>query len=433
MCSIGYLEYTRPYQLFINGQPLAVVSDEEAVTEALNEAIDQLTQTFPGKTPPRFEGEFNVSKEGVPYKTQVTDKTDLSNILMEYLDWTIPAWSISVEDALIAYVKTKTEAESVLDAVKAHYYPDGSSQVEVLDADFEESVHLAEIEAKPNHLKTVAEATQLLVAGQEEAVEYTVEEGDSLWSIATDHGVSVDELQAMNPDVNTTTLAIGQVLSLNETSPLVNVKLTLTTIVEEKIPYSTVYENDSTVWKGQSKTVNEGAEGSKEVTYQISQINGKELERTVVAEAVVADATNKVVKTGTKVMTVSRGGGGSGQLAWPFRGRITSPYGMRGRSMHTGLDIDGSTGDPILAAEAGTVIAVGTNGSYGKCIQIDHGDGLVTLYGHLSDYDVSVGDQVSRSQLIGRMGSTGRSTGSHLHLEVRINGSHKNPLNYLSN
>jgi murein DD-endopeptidase MepM/ murein hydrolase activator NlpD len=428
---IFYLEYTRPYQLFVNGQPLAVVSDEETVTEALNDAIGQLTQAFPGKTIPRFEGEFTLSKDDVPYKQETTDKADLSEILMEYLDWTIPAWSIKVEEDLIACVKTKAEAESVLESVKKHYYPNDSTAVEVLDVDFEESVLLAEIEAKPNQLVTVSEATQLLVAGDEKITEYTVQEGDSFWSIAENHGMTVEDLEKMNPDVSTAALAIGQVVVLNETDPLINVKLTLTTVVEEKIPFSTVYEKDSTVWQGQSKTVNEGAEGAKEVTYQISQINGRELERTVVAEAVTVAATDKVVKTGTKVMTVSRGGGGSGQLAWPFRGRITSPYGMRGRSMHTGLDIDGSTGDPILAAEAGTVISAGTNGSYGKCILIDHGDGLVTLYGHLSDYDVSTGDTVSRGQLIGRMGSTGRSTGSHLHLEVRVNGSHKNPLSYL--
>jgi murein DD-endopeptidase MepM/ murein hydrolase activator NlpD len=428
---ICYLEYTRPYQLFINGQPLAVVTDEEIVTDALNEAIDQLAQTFPGKTTPRFEGEFSFSREGVPYKSPTTEKTELSKILTEYLDWTIPAWSIKVEDELIACVKTEEEAKLVLDEVKKYYYPNDASEVEVLNADFEESVQLAAIEVNPSQLKTVSDATQLLVVGEEKVSDYTVQEGDSLWSIAENHGISVEELQEMNPGANET-LAVGEVLVLNELDPLVNVKMTLTTIVEEKIPFSTVYEKDDTVWKGQSKTVNEGAEGAKEVTYQISQVNGKELDRTVVAEAVTASATDKVIKTGTKVMTVSRGGGGSGQLAWPFRGRITSPYGMRGRSMHSGLDIDGSTGDPILAAEAGTVISAATNGSYGKCILIDHGDGLVTLYGHLSDYDVSAGDTVTRGQLIGKMGSTGRSTGSHLHLEVRVNGSHKNPLSYLS-
>jgi murein DD-endopeptidase MepM/ murein hydrolase activator NlpD len=119
------------------------------------------------------------------------------------------------------------------------------------------------------------------------------------------------------------------------------------------------------------------------------------------------------------------------KLQWPTSGRrITQYYRWR----HSGLDIDGDYSSPIYAAEAGMVVkakASGYNGGYGKMVIIDHGNGLQTLYGHLNQLFVSLGDSVSRGQTIGMMGTTGRSTGTHLHFEVRVNGARLNPLSYI--
>jgi murein DD-endopeptidase MepM/ murein hydrolase activator NlpD len=98
---------------------------------------------------------------------------------------------------------------------------------------------------------------------------------------------------------------------------------------------------------------------------------------------------------------------------------------------HTGIDIDGDTGDPVYAAAGGTVTFAGYTGGYGKCILIRHSNGLTTRYAHCSSISVSSGEKVSGGENIGRVGSTGRSTGSHLHFEVISGGSTRNPLNYL--
>lgn len=122
----------------------------------------------------------------------------------------------------------------------------------------------------------------------------------------------------------------------------------------------------------------------------------------------------------------------SGNL--PTNGRITSPFGMRMHpilhvyKMHTGVDISAPSGTPIVAAGAGVVICASWRGGYGNCVMIDHGNNRVTLYGHMSSIGVREGQTVSSRQFIGNVGSTGQSTGPHLHFELRINGSPVNPV-----
>jgi len=128
---------------------------------------------------------------------------------------------------------------------------------------------------------------------------------------------------------------------------------------------------------------------------------------------------------------------GNGSLIWPVSGPITSGYGMRWHpiygtySMHTGIDIGAPHGAAVKAADGGTVIYAGWMGGYGNTLIVDHGGGVSTLYAHLSGFAVSSGTTVSQGQVIAYVGSTGNSTGPHLHFEVRINGNHTNPLAYL--
>jgi murein DD-endopeptidase MepM/ murein hydrolase activator NlpD len=131
----------------------------------------------------------------------------------------------------------------------------------------------------------------------------------------------------------------------------------------------------------------------------------------------------------------------TGVFMWPIRGRINSSFGYRFHPIHhrtifhTGLDIGGPNHGSIHAADGGVVIWAGWKGGYGKAIMVNHGNrggrNLVTLYGHLSSIMVSNGQAVNKGQVIGLEGSTGYSTGPHLHFEVRVNGAPTNPLNYL--
>lgn len=133
----------------------------------------------------------------------------------------------------------------------------------------------------------------------------------------------------------------------------------------------------------------------------------------------------------------SQDGEAPGILAWPIIGRVSSPFGYRihpilgVRKLHTGIDINGSTGTPISAAADGTVILSQTYGGYGRAVVIDHGGGMATLYAHQSSIAVSVGEVVTRGEVIGYVGCTGSCTGPHLHFEVRLNGVPVDPMQYL--
>lgn len=163
-------------------------------------------------------------------------------------------------------------------------------------------------------------------------------------------------------------------------------------------------------------------------------------------EKAAAEAAKK--KSTSSTSSSSRSSGSSsgtvrsgGRFGWPCpsSSRITSPYGYRihpiygTKKFHSGIDIGASSGSAIVAAESGTVIlaSTGYNGGYGNYIILSHGNGYTTRYAHCSSLKVKVGDTVSRGQTIATVGSTGASTGPHLHFEVRINGETQNPVNYL--
>ncbi|MPZ74184.1 MAG: peptidoglycan DD-metalloendopeptidase family protein, partial [Nitriliruptorales bacterium] len=123
-------------------------------------------------------------------------------------------------------------------------------------------------------------------------------------------------------------------------------------------------------------------------------------------------------------------------LQWPANGPKTSGYGWRTHPIfgtsrfHAGIDIGAGYGAAIVAADSGVVVSADSRGGYGNTVVIDHGGGMATLYAHQSSMSVSAGQSVSRGQVIGAVGSTGYSTGPHLHFEVRVNGATRDPMNY---
>jgi murein DD-endopeptidase MepM/ murein hydrolase activator NlpD len=153
--------------------------------------------------------------------------------------------------------------------------------------------------------------------------------------------------------------------------------------------------------------------------------DAQEIDALQAASAALTDRIRAAQGQSTSTTASSAG------LVWPVSGPVTSPFGWRWGRMHEGIDIGVSYGTPIHAAASGTVIYCGWESGYGNLTVLDHGGNLATAYGHQSSIAVSCGQHVDQGDVIGYVGSTGHSTGPHLHFEVRVNGSPVDPMGYL--
>ena len=203
---------------------------------------------------------------------------------------------------------------------------------------------------------------------------------------------------------------------------------------QEKIPYVTYYTRNDELRAGQKKVIRKGVNGVKDVQYQLIVENGELISKTQVNETITKSAVTARIQIGSGV---SGGLGSNLGLIFPVDGYITSPYGDRkdpftgNPSNHNGLDIGAPKGTPIYAASGGKVIQAGDRkNGFGLCVKIEHSSGFQTLYGHCSELLVEEGQYVSAGELIARVGSTGRSTGNHLHFSIIIDGKWVDPTLY---
>ena len=208
---------------------------------------------------------------------------------------------------------------------------------------------------------------------------------------------------------------------------------------EEELPFGTETTQSHEYTKGTTKTLQEGQNGLRRVTMQnVYDTNGVLLEQTILSTETIREPVNKKVVVGTKKVTKNGAAayiGGSGQFIWPVPGyrNCSRWYG----SGHKGVDICASAGTPIYASAGGTVTKAGYNKAgagtgYGYSVIISHSGGYTTVYAHCLSLAVSAGQTVRQGQLIGYVGSTGRSSGNHCHFEIRRNGSYIAPQSVFS-
>ncbi len=263
---------------------------------------------------------------------------------------------------------------------------------------------------------------QLVYSDEPTDIYYEASSGELLSDIALKNGISVDDLMAMNPGVGT--VVTGDVrLLVAEGEPLFNIRTVRRIERTEEIPFETIVTRDDRYPNTFVFPITTGQSGERTIVTEIEYENGEEISRRVVSDEVTLPAVNSEIIVGGR-LTGGGSGTGDGVLGWP-----TGPgWGIsRGYSynesgyLHGGVDIWGSRGTPIYAADDGVVITSGwTDTGYGYYVIIDHGNGMMTLYGHNSTNLVSVGDYVGQGDMIALMGSTGNSTGDHLHFEVRL-------------
>lgn len=368
-------------------------------------------------------------------KEKFASNTVSSEVLEKSITPYIDGYGLQIGEKMAVVVSTEQDLDTVLDKYQEHFTKPSDKNV-VNSAEFVESFSKVAAKTSPSEVKTVDQALEILIKGDVAEREYKVEPNDSLWLIARKSKMMTEEVIAANPGfTEDTVIQPGQVIKLVKAQPYLTVLSKGTKVVEEVIPFDVVTKVDTNLGYGKSKVQQAGKDGAKVVTYNYVEENGSTVEKQVVKEDVIEQPVKQIVAKGPNRAPVyvgtSRGSGSVSGLIWPISGRVTSYYGYRSGGFHTGIDIDGVTGQPYAAAAAGTVVSAGWDGGYGYCIVIDHGNGVATRYAHSSKLNVKVGQKVNQGETIGLVGSTGRSTGSHLHFEVIINGSTTNPLTYL--
>ncbi|MGQ5711764.1 LysM peptidoglycan-binding domain-containing M23 family metallopeptidase [Desulforudis sp. DRI-14] len=406
---------TKVWAVQVNGEPVAVVAEKQA----FDQALASLKENFGGELP---EERIRIVNTFTCNTARLVSASQLEDELAGALGLRTRACGVRIDGELKLVFADRQTAESFLKQYKAKYPSDPGCDVRFL-----QKVQLVEVDAANKDIVSIEEAFALAQKLQRQNKVYKVKEGDTLWDIAIASGLTVNELVSANPGLaEDQVLALGQELNVGKTQPLLTV--VSTGEVKEIVPvaFPVKVRQDKSLALGSRKVVKPGKEGKKEIVYAVTRYNGKVVKRQQIASAIVQQPVSQEEVRGTRLMVASRGGG---HLAWPVSGggSISQYFGRR----HTGLDIAADTGTPVVASEDGQVVDAGWGGGYGRMVVVNHGGGVVTRYAHLSRIAVSAGEQVSRGQVIGYLGSSGNATGPHLHFEIIHEGRFVNPLNYL--
>ncbi len=418
MCSVGY-------EGFIDNRSIGVTRTKEAMEEikqSLNEEIILLGGTEEGQIG-KIAYRFKIVSED-----NYTPDEQIRKNMVFHSDAMLNGCGIYVDGVCRVILKSEGDAKVVLERIKNQYNAEGMEcGSEILN-----KIELKSEETTYSESYDVDEAIKALNDVTESTRDYVVKSGDSLWGIAHEHDMNLYAFLDMNPQVGDV-IKVGDVLNVPAPKPVVDVKTVIRgAVIEEAIEAELVEVPDASLYIGQSRITDYGTDGWHKITADITRINGVEdaTMRVVIKDEILSQPIPGKISIGT---TPVPRGVGSGKFRWPVSGfTISSRFGPRWGGVHTGLDMALATGNPVHACDEGVVVFAGWNkGGYGNLIKVDHKNGYQTWYAHLSKIYVRNGEVVAKGETIGAVGNTGFSTGPHLHLEIRVNGVAKNPINYL--
>ena len=273
----------------------------------------------------------------------------------------------------------------------------------------------------------------------------TVRIGDTIESISNDNKISIQEFLISNPQYTSkeNLIAQGSQIKIASINPKIQAVVEKHEVFDKDVAYNVIETYDENANQGKITVIQEGENGIERIEQNTKVVNGEISYISPVGKTVIKTAVPKIVSIGTKYIPNV---GSLASWGWPTNSNysISSYYGYRSAiyglynstNWHSGIDIAGTGyGSPIYAANNGVIINLGDGGTYGNYIQIDHNNGYYTLYAHMSGFaNVSLGETVTRGQIIGFVGMTGAATGPHLHYEIRVNCPYYsctvNPLNY---
>ena len=371
------------------------------------------------------------------------DKYDTED---EYTAWLTvdPERELNVLTAVIRRteeLETDDEAEGAglgafFEEVFAQAEPAAAQNFEDLDyglveLEFADTVEVAEAYLMEEELTPLEEAVEQVMNEQAKEEIYEVQPGDTLSEIALEHSLPMEDLIAINPSLEdeNSTIRAGEDLIITVPEPELSIIHRELVYEEENYNAPVEYVDVDEWYTNQEETVQEPSEGHRKVAAVKTYRNDQEVSEEIVLEEVDYEAVPRIVRRGTRVPPT---------FIKPISGGVlTSSYGRRNAptagasTNHQGTDWATPVGTAVVASCGGTVTRAGWASGYGYVVYIQHEGGRETRYAHLSRVLVSVGEQVEQGERIALSGNTGRSTGPHLHFEIRINSVAVNAVDYL--
>lgn len=427
----GVFNYYTAYAYSYNGKTLGVVKEKDDVLKITDLVQGALTEDknvdviIDARNDIEFERIYTVGEE-----VEIDTSEDVLKRLTYMGDLNVKAYCIFVDGKKVGAVENKKVAENVFRDIEEKYTSDMEG-AEVEQIEIIEQWESKEANISLDKVYSEEEMVDLLCTKGEKETIHTVVAGETLADIAKLYSLTEDDILDDNPGVDRKKLVVGSELVIKQEAPILTVKITEKATYEKVVKYEVVEKESKDIYEGYTELKQKGEDGLSEVTSRIVYVNGEQVKETPLVTTVKKEPVEKIVLVGVKERPPSVG---SGKYIWPVESgvyTITSRFGPRWGSFHSGVDLGMPTGNKVFAADGGVVTAAGYSGGYGYLVTIDHQNGMETRYAHNSQLLVNVGDKVFQGQEIAKSGNTGRSTGPHLHFEVRVNGDAKNPLDYL--
>ncbi len=402
------VDYTTGYEVTLNGYYLGKVKDIKVMQTALSNVDAKMSEWYEHESM-YYEKTLTAKRTFILDRDALMDEAECEEAVYR-CDLAIFASGgvIMVDGKETARLASVNEAQDAIDNFLGTFSAEGEDEI-FKDMEVFQDITVEERIVDIDSVYTVNEAVKYMkyLTGGEDIDPELLTLQASTESLASTKG-ALSALTFRKDD-----------FSVGETSkPTLTIRTVKEVKYEDIIPYETKTVNDSTLYRGVTKVTTPGVNGKKSVTALITYVNGEELTRQILSEEVIDYPVSEIIANGTKALPPAVS---TGTFLIPATGRVTTLYGTSSHTNGCAIDIANSTGTPIYASDAGVVVQASEYGSYGLCVIIKHANGYKTLYAHLNEFNCQVGDEVRQSQIIGYMGSTGYSTGPHLHFEIRYN------------
>ncbi|NLA70669.1 MAG: peptidoglycan DD-metalloendopeptidase family protein [Clostridiales bacterium] len=411
------------YEYAYNGRVLGYVDNQEYVTDILDVAGDSMSKN--NDLDVSLKADENVTFTRVLAKDRAVDTSDQAVNKFAYMtDIDVQAYGIYENGNFVTVVESEPGAAGVLNSTKAkESIPDEG--MTLISADFINEIEIKPIDIMLTSIQSNKNAIKQMTEGGTFTIKYIAKQGDTLSSIANIYSVSTDDLYDADNEKQLNSVEMDDLITIRKNVTPVQVEMVEKGTMTEVVKFESSQVETADLYIGETMVQQEGVDGKNAITGKVTKVNGEITAKDLTKSEVITEVVNEIVLVGTtkKPATVA-----TGVYGMPIRTYIiSSEFGYRWGRQHEGIDFAASTGTPIYAADGGTVEIAGVYGGYGYTVQINHGNGSITRYGHCNELYVSVGDKVAKGDNIAAVGNTGNSTGAHLHFEIRVNGTAVDP------